>query len=166
MKWSIALPLAAAMLVGEQSTLGGDKQLPAKQFQFNMRVFEGDPGGSPEASGFRVLGDLHLVALESHACSFASGGQIPVGKGEGVEFVRLGRMLEGKASTAKDGKLRLEMTLSNTTVGERTKERMQIHTESTRTITAIRPGELLKLRWKGTGDTQAWVELSVEEVKR
>jgi hypothetical protein len=75
-------------------------------------------------------------------------------------------MIEGRPGAVKNGKVRLDITLSNTTIGERTEERFQLHSESTRTITIVRLGEVVKLRWrKGTADKQTWVELSVEEVK-
>lgn len=83
-----------------------------------------------------------------------------------MRFVPFGWMITGKPGAIKDGKVRLDITLTNTTVGQRNEGRTQLHTESMRTITTIRLGEVLKLRWgKGNADRQAWAELSVEEVK-
>jgi hypothetical protein len=168
MRWSITLAFAAAaaMPVGSQSTAGGEQPPPGKQLLFNVRVFEGDPLGSREAGTLKVLAEPRLVTLENHPFSFASGGEIPVRDGQAVQFHSFGRRIEGKPGAVKEGKLRLEITLSNTTIGERTENRIQLHTESTRTITTVRLGEVMKLRWgKGSADRQAWVELSVEEVK-
>jgi hypothetical protein len=166
MKWSIALAIAAAMFVGSQSTLGGDKPSSGKQLLFNLRVCKGDPLGSREAGTLKVEAEPRLLTLENRPFSFVSGGEIAVTDGDSVEFVQSGWMIEGKAGTVKDGKVRLDITLSNTTVEERTEERIQLRTESRRTISAVRLGEVLKLRWgKGSAERQAWVELSVEEVK-
>ena len=71
---------------------------------------------------------------------------------EAMQFVQLGRMIEGKPGAIKGGMGRLDITLSDTTVGEGTDERTQLHTESTRTITTVRLGEVVKLRW-GKGST-------------
>ncbi len=71
-----------------------------------------------------------------------------------------------KSSTVKRGTIRLDLTLSNTTVGKRTKERIELNSESTRIIATVKLGEVVKLRWgKGTADKQTWAELSVEEIK-
>jgi hypothetical protein len=165
MRWSITLAFAAAMLVGSQSMAGGDKPQPSKQLLFNMRVFEGDPLGSREEGTLKILAEPRLVTLENRPISFVSGGEIAVTDGENVQFHQFGWMIEGKPGAVKDGKVRLDLTLSNTTVGERSEERIQLHTESTRTITTTRLGEVVKLRWgKGSHDRQTWVELSVEEV--
>jgi hypothetical protein len=167
MRWSIALVFAAAMFVGSQPVAGGDQPSPGKQLQFNVRVFEGDPLGSRQAGTLKVLAEPRLVTLENRPFSFVSGGEILIKDGEGVQFQTFGRTIEGKPGAVKDGKVRLEITLSNTTVGERTEDRIQLHSESTRTITTVRLGEVVKLRWgKGSADKQIWAELSVEEVKR
>jgi hypothetical protein len=166
MRWSIALVFAAAMLVGNQPTAGGDQPPPAKQLQFNVRVFEGDPLGSREAGTLKVLAEPRLVTLENRPFSFVSGGELPITDGESVQHQPFGRMIEGKAGALKDGKVRLDITLSNTTIGERTEDRVQLHSESTRTITTVRLGDIVKLRWgKGSTKKQTWAELSVEEVK-
>jgi hypothetical protein len=164
MRWSSALAFTAAMLVGSRLT-AGDGKPPAKQLQINVRVFEGDPLGSREAGTLKVLAEPRLVTLENRPFSFVSGGEMAVTGGEGVSFPRFGRLIEGKAGAVKDGKVRLDLTLSHTTVAERTEGRVQLHTESTRTITTALLGEVVKLRWgKGGTEKQAWAELSVEEV--
>jgi hypothetical protein len=166
MRWSITLVLTAAMLVGRQPTAGGDQPPPGKQLQFNVRVLEGDPLGSREAGTLKVLAEPRLITLENRPFSFVSGGELPVTDGESVQFQSFGRMIEGKPGAVKDGKVRLDITLSSTTIGERTKDRIQLHSESTRTITTVRLGEVVKLRWgKGGTEKQTWAELSVVEVK-
>jgi hypothetical protein len=166
MRWSIALVFVAAMLVGSQPTAGGDQPPQGKQLQFNVRVFEGDPLGSREAGTLKVLAEPRLVTLQNRTFSFVSGGEIPITDGENVQYQPFGRMIEGKAAAVKDGKVRLDISLSNTTIGERTEGRIQLHSESTRTITTVRLGEVVKLRWrKGGTEKQTWAELSVEEVQ-
>jgi hypothetical protein len=166
MRWSIALAIAAVMLVGRQSTAGGDQPLPAKQLLVGLRVIEGDPLGNREAGTLKVLAEPRLIILESHSFSFDSGAQIPIKDEESVQFHQLGRRIEGKVGPVKDGKVRLDISLSNTTLGNQTEDRIQLRSESTRTITTVRLGEVVKLRW-GTGGAarQTWVEFSIEEVK-
>jgi hypothetical protein len=137
---------------------------PAKQLQFNIVEFEGDPLGSQHARTLKVLNDSRLVIRENHAFSqLIRGGHAPVpDSAAGVEF---GLKLQGKTGAVKDDKVRLDITLSNTTV-EGDEERIQFNAESTRTITTVTLGEVVKLRWgKGNADRQTWVELSVKEVK-
>jgi hypothetical protein len=166
MKWSIPLAFAVTLLVGSRGALGTDKPASVKQLQFKLRVFEGDPLGSRKAGTLKVVAEPRLITLENRPFSFVSGGDIAVTDGEGVEFVQVGRKIEGKPGAVKDGKVRLDVTLSNSTVGERTRERIQIRTERTRTITTVRLGKVLKFRWgNGNADKQVWAELSVEEVK-
>lgn len=163
MRWSIALAFGAAILVATQSKAGGDEPPPSKQLLFNVRVFEGDPLGSQEAGTLKILAEPRIVTLENCPFSFLSGGEIVASDGEYVQF---GRRIEGKPGAVEDGKIRLDVTLSNTTVRERTEERVQLNTESMRTITTLKLGEVVKLRWrKGSPDKQAWAELSVEEFK-
>jgi hypothetical protein len=166
MKWSINLAFVAALLGGSQSTLAGDKPAPGKQLQVNLRVFEGDPLGSREAGTLKVTAEPRLVTSENRRFTFLDGGEIAVTDGECVEFVQFGRMIEGRTGTVKDGKVRLDVTLSNTILGDRTEERIRTHTESMRTVTSVRLGEVVKIRWgKGRANKQVWVELSVEEIK-
>jgi len=167
MKWSITLAVAAAMFVGSQAAPGGDKPSSRKQLEFYLRCFEGDPLGTREAGTIKVVAEPRIVTLENQPFSIVSGGEIAVPDGaKGVQFVPVGRKMEGKHSAAKDGRVRLDITVSNTTVGEGTEERFQLHSETTRTITTVRLGEVVKLRWgKASADRQAWVELSVQEVK-
>jgi hypothetical protein len=112
------------------------------------------------------LAEPRLITLENRPFSFVAGGELPLRDGKSVKFQPFGRMIEGKADAVKDGKVRLDITLSNTTIGERIEDRIQLHSESTRTITTVRLGEVVKLRWgKGGTEKQTWAELSVEEVK-
>ena len=159
MRWSITLAFAAAMLVGDHSQAGGDKSLPIKQFLFKLRVYEGDPLGSVEAGTLKLLAEPTLVTLENGSITFAYGGgepAIPAGFKD-MKFDQMGRMIKGTPVAVKDGKIRLDITLSNTTVGKGTEKHIQLNTESTRTITTVKPGEVVKLRWgKGSADKQVW----------
>jgi hypothetical protein len=166
MKWFLGLAVAAAMFVGGQGVPGGDKPSGGKQLQFNLRVFEGDPLGSRAAGTLKLLAEPRIVTLEKRSFSFVSGGEVAVTGSDGVQFVQFGRTLKGKPGAVKDGKILLDVTLSDTRVGKRIKEQIQLHTKTSRTITTVRLGEIVKFRWgKGSANKQAWVELSVEEVK-
>jgi hypothetical protein len=167
MRWFIGLALVGAMLVGSESTSGRDKPASAKQIQFSLCIFEGDPLlGSREAGTLKVLAEPRVTTLENRPCTLISGGEIPVREGAQVEYVEYGTKFQCKPGLVKDGKIRLDLTVSNVTVGEKTEKRIQLTTESTRTITTVRLGEVIKIRvGQGSADKQVWAELSVDEVQ-
>ena len=52
------------------------------------------------------------------------------------------------------------------TAGEKTEQRQQFITTSTRTIAIVKLGEVTNLPWgKPIGEKQTWAKLSVEEIK-
>src|SRR4051794_17574876 len=163
MKKLIPLAFAAALLVVGHSPAGGDKPSSAKQLQFTLDVFEGDPLGSREQGTLKLLASPRIVTLENKPFTFISGGEIAIPNGpQGVQFERTGLTLEGTPGAVKDGKIGLDLKLSNTTVGKETEDQIQLSTETTRMITTVKLGEVVKLRWgKGSADNQRWVELSV-----
>jgi len=167
MRTSFLLAAIAALFVSSNTTIGGDKQVAAK-LQFNVSVYEGDPFGSREAGTIKLRGQPRIVTRENQSGTFISGGELPVPVGnDGIDFVPIGVTGECKAAFAKDGKVRLDLTLSNTTPGDQTAERTQLHTQTTRTITTVKLGEVLKLRCgKADAEKQIWIELSVEKVKQ
>ena len=163
MRWVIAL--AVAVVVGIQTAPAADKA-SEKQLQFNLRVFEGDPLGSVEAGTVKVLAEPCLRAVEGHACRFNSGGEIPLFDGRGIQYVPFGLHVETKAHLIQQGKVHVDITLSNVTVVKRDDEQIQTNSEATRVIATLKLGEVVKLRrGKGSASKQAWVELSVEEAK-
>lgn len=166
MGWSITLAVATAMFASSQLASSGSQPSPGKELQINLRVCEGDPLGSRKAGTLKVLAEPRLITLENHPFAFVTGGEIPVTDDDGLQFVPFGREIRGKPGAVKEGKVRLDITLSKTTVGERIEERLQLHTETWRTITTVPLGEVVKFRWgKGRADKQTWAELSVVEVK-
>jgi hypothetical protein len=169
MRCAFVLALAALLLTGGH-LVADDKQPSGKQLLFKITVLEGDPLGSREAGTQRSLAEPNLVSLEEQPFRFLAGGELPVpikGSKE-LHFVPYGLFIEGKAGEVKDGKVHLDLKLSMSTKPEgRTEEPIQIHTESTQTLTTVKLGEVLKQRvGKGTFDKQLWVELIVEEIKR
>ncbi len=164
MRGSIALVFVAAMIVGNQGAAAEVKPLPPKQLQFTVRIFEGDPLGSPQAGTLKVLADTRVTTIENRPMSVVSGQEILVP--DVRKPVQLGRMLEVIPGLVKDGMLCLDMTLSSTTAGEKKNGRAQFHAQTTRTITTIKLGEVLKVRWgDGGAAKQSWVELSVDKVQ-
>jgi hypothetical protein len=109
--------------------------------------------------------DSRVTTLENRPFSVVSGGEMKVAGPKGEQFIEYGRSLAGKPSLVKDSKIRLDITLSNTTVGEKSDERVQLNTESTRTILTVTLGKAVKMRWRaGVGEKQAWAELTVVAV--
>ncbi len=102
MRCTIVLAFATAMLFSCHSTAVSDAPSPGKQFQFNLRVLEGDPLGSLEEGTLKVLAEPRLITLENQSFSFHSGGEVTVrDDSRTVERVPFGRMIEGKRLSHK-----------------------------------------------------------------
>ena len=117
MRRSIALVFVVAMIVGSQGTAAEEKAPPAIQFQFTVRIFEGDPLGSTQAGTIRGLADSRVITLENRPASVSFGQVISVP--DVTNPVELGRMVEMIPSIIKDGKICLDIKLSNTTAGDK-----------------------------------------------
>ena len=166
MRTSFAIACAAAMLVCGASTHGESKPAAAKQLQINLRLLEGDPLGSVEAKTIEVLSQPQIITLEGQAFACTIGQTISVSTDEGAEPIQFGVNIQGKPGAVKDGKVRLDITASHSTLESQTKERVEIRTDEARAITTARLGEVVKLRMdKGEGKRRKWVEVTVVEVK-
>jgi hypothetical protein len=166
MRITFLLAALAVALVGPGPSIAGDPLAAPKTLQFNIRVYEGDPLGTPESGTLKVLADTRLVTLENRPASLVMGGELPLARdGKNIEYVQFGRTLECKPVMARDGKVHVDVNFSNTTVAANTTERIDLHAESARTLTTMKPGESLKLRWPGgTPEKQAWAELTVNVI--
>jgi hypothetical protein len=132
-----------------------------KQLLFRVRVYEGDPLGSLAEGTLKVLAEPNCIALENGEFSYATEGVMPLWDDEHVKFVPVGLTIKGEPETVKDGKVRIDIMLSNSVV-VRKGERIEFQTESMRTSIFLRPGEVVKLRYcKGSADRQGWIELSM-----
>jgi hypothetical protein len=163
MRRLIALVFVVGMMFGSHGTAADEKTPPAKQLQFTVRIFEGDPLGSPEEGTLKVLADTRLSTLENRPMFVLSGQEILVP--DVTMPVQLGQKLEVLPGAVKDGRLCLDITMSTTTAGEKKNGRTQFHAQTTRTITTIKLGEVVKIRCGDRGaDKQSWVELSVDQI--
>ena len=154
------------MFVSSNPNAGGEKQDTDKPLLLAITFCEGDPLGSREAGTLRLLAPPRVITRQNRQCEFllGDGRRIPIGTDE-TDFVKTGASFRCTPALVKDGKVKLDLTLSNTTPGDgdQTAERIQVHTQSTRTITTVKLDEVIKLRFgKADGDKQRWVELSVE----
>jgi len=166
MRCSIALAFVVAMIGEIQASENAEQSPSTKQFKISIRVLEGDPLGKWQNGTIKTLAEPCLITVEKHPFSFVAPGQIPVPNIADTPLPSIGRTIEGEVRSHRDGKIRLDITLSTTTFAEQTDDRLQFNSKSTRTITTIEPGELVKLRWnEGTAAKQTWAELSIEEPK-
>lgn len=166
MKLSTALAIVLASLVVHLDAHGEDAS-HGKQLQFEFRVLEGDPLGSLKNGTQKVLAEPSIVTFEKRRFQFISGGEVAIPDENGaVQFAPIGQTINGTPGAVKDGKVRLDLTLSNTTQIDGADDALQLVTESHRTISTVSLNETVKFRWKnGAPDNQAWVELTVQEVK-
>jgi hypothetical protein len=164
MRRCIGLVFVAAMIVGTHAAAAEDNPPPPKLLQFTVRIFEGDPLGSPKAGTLTLLADARLTTLENRSASVATGGEILVR--DVAKPVEIGLRLDLNPRVVKDGKVCVDLTMSHTAVGEKTNDRTQFHTHTTRTITTIKLGEVVKVRWSdGGADKKSWAELSVDKIQ-
>ena len=164
MRTSFLLAAIAAMFVVCNPSIGGDKQVDAKPLILSLSLCEGDPLGSREAGTIKVLAQPKVVTRQNAFAELVSGGELANSVGiEGTEFVPTGLTVKCMAAVVKDGKVKLDLTFSVTTPGEQSTERIQLHTQSTRTITIVKLGEVIKLRCgKADPGKQFWIEVSVD----
>lgn len=161
------------------TTLGTPaKKTTEKQVTFRVCVSEGDPLGSREANTVRTLVDTTIVTLENQTCMLHSGGLIPARGGNPVPLTRanaakvhaesipFGTIIQAIPTNVEDGNLRLDLTVSLAKrQGDQTKDRVQLLTESTRTIRTVALGEVVRLRLgKKTDEIQRWVEITATQV--
>jgi hypothetical protein len=158
----------AVMLVVLSTVTVGDAQpskkvdLPkGKQFEIRMRVCEGDPFGNREAGTLKVVAEPHQIVKGKGLFSFDYRSSVSAG-----QVVSHGQLIEGQLDNFEDNKIRLDISLSHTTLGTSSGEdRAQTMTSITRTVSTIRLGEIVKLRWpNGTAENQSWVEVWVREI--
>jgi hypothetical protein len=133
---------------------------------FRCRVCQGDPFGSREAGTMKVLAEPRLATVEGQPFEFKTGGEVPVADGTaGLQLAFVGRTVRGTVKRGEGGKLSLDLTLETSDVIERADRFTRVEKHSTRILCAANLGEMVKLRWeKGKGQTQVWVELTVEEI--
>jgi hypothetical protein len=160
------IALMASLLAASAST-AGDNAVAPKQLQFNLRVYEGDPLGSIDAGTLKQHCDTRLVTLENRPATLVAGGELPVTHdGTSVEHIPFGRTAELRPGKVHDGKVHLDIQLTNTTVAANTKEQTELRTESARTLRTVKFGETVKLRWPGaSAGKQVWVEFSVDAIE-
>src|SRR5688500_17591060 len=114
MRWLIGLAFVGVMVGGSRYTAGNDQPSPRTRLHFRLSIYEGDPLGSREAGTLKVLAEPILVTEENQSCSFNSGGEVPVGADGQVQYLPFGRMIKAKPGSVKDGKIPIDITLSNT----------------------------------------------------
>ncbi len=76
-----------------------------------------------------------------------------------------GTNIEATPTNVEDGKLRLDLTVSLAKRGDQAGDRVEVQTESTRTIMKMTLGEVVRLRLgKKTDEIQRWAEITATEV--
>jgi hypothetical protein len=88
---------------------------PSPEFAFLAKSARPNSGTHWSRESRSSLTEPSVVTLENRPFSVVSGGEIPVTDGESVQYQPYGRIIEAKPGAVKDGKLRLDITLSNTT---------------------------------------------------
>src|SRR5262249_30721931 len=85
----------------------------------------------------KTLATPVLLAVEGETASFHSGGELAVVLGGGVEFVPFGTSVTVAPTLAKNGAVRLDLALGQTTAAQQKKGRLDLATQSARTIRLV-----------------------------
>jgi hypothetical protein len=168
MGWVIALVVTAVMPVAGRFPVGDAEVRPVQELVHTFAAYEGDPLGSVEAGTIKVVAKSLGLTHPGRGMIFRPDGHDKDNSVEGIPFAQTGRTVEVTAHDLMDGKIRLDITLSDATVAEKSEGRVQLRTETSRTVVTVRPGEVVKIRWGkgGTEKQQSWVELSAHENTR
>jgi len=142
-----------------------EKGRPVKRLEIKMGVYEGDPLGSREAKTIRTLAEPTVMTIENESFASVSGGVIPLQMADGVHVIPVGVVIEGRLFNPKDGKWQMDLTASMSKTNQLAEDNLQLQSESTRTFTRVRAGDVTKIRiGQANGTNQRWVELRVTEV--
>jgi hypothetical protein len=129
-----------------------------KQFVIEVRVCQGDPLG--DKSDITVLSRPTLMVIQGQP------GMVSVRTAlDGFDdFV--GISVHVRATSAKDGEIRVEVAARIAELVHQSKDRHEIRSWSSRQVREVRHGETLKMRIRtSSANDQTWLEATVKEVK-
>jgi hypothetical protein len=143
--------------------LRAEEKKPAPtQFQFDVRVLEGDRQGSVAAGTVKVLAEPTLVTLENTTCTLVVGGEIPVPGGDELRFLQFGQCLKIRPTRLKTGKIQIDLEATLSEPSERKDEEVEILSRSVRAIRTVAEGKREVFRFPAKpGAKEAWLELTV-----
>lgn len=166
---ALVLSLASVALLGVEPIEKGEKDQPRKMIQVKVRVCEGDPLGNKQAGTLKVIAEPRIVTYDGRTARFASAVQMAVfsESEEGKEIVPAGVSFDVLPRALPDGRFRIELTSHHLIVTERSEQTAQFQNQMTRTVTTVRPGEQVKVKFGFSASGQpVWAELTVDEFKK
>ena len=154
-------PQVAEKVPAANGVLQSDKPIaptvPAANrfFHFDFRVVEEKKGER------KLLAAPRLVTLEGKPATFACGGERPVLMGRGrIEKVIVGTVVQLVARSGEEGKLCLDMTVSQSTPGACHDGEVTIETKSIRTLRTVGFGQPFSATLKTGEKDQATLEVA------
>jgi Flp pilus assembly secretin CpaC len=133
------------------------------QFQFDMRICEGDPDGSREAGTLKVLANPTLVTLDNRTADFFVGGELAALSPEGaVQFVEFGTQVSVLARSVDDTWVHLDMKLEKT---DRTDDPdpsvLKVAGHTSRTVGKFKLGEPVRMLLDKGNGKKLWCDVTV-----
>jgi RNA polymerase sigma factor (sigma-70 family) len=126
-----------------------------RSFHFDFRVVEEKKGER------KLLAAPRLVTLEDKPATFACGGERPVLMGRGrIERAIVGTVVQFVAHAGEEGKLCLDMTLSQSTPGAAQPGEVTFETKSIRTLRTVGFGQPFSATLKTGEKDQATLEVA------
>jgi hypothetical protein len=139
----------------------------AKRLLFIVAFRESQPDGEGKVTSVKVLSQPRVVAHENQRFNLTVTQDIAeLEKQVGADLPPPGHVVDGLFNLTAEGRIRLDVTVAtNTLVGPPSHDRVEVHTDTNRTIATIRIGQTLKLKMgKSEAGFERWVDLISHEL--
>src|SRR5437016_4879326 len=133
----MSLAVLAVGIVTAGNPMAGEPKSD-KQVMISVRLCEGDPLGSREEGTLKVQAEPRLITLDNQSCSFLRCGEMAIPDGpDNVQFLEHGLRVDCKPQVLKDGKIRLDIAVTNSKLETAEDGAPIINSENVRTITEM-----------------------------
>jgi hypothetical protein len=133
-----------------------------KMLILTTRIYDKPPNGDRPGKGSKLFFRPRVAALENVQFSLRVGA--PAIPSRSNDLDNCGPGIDGRMGPVRDGRVRVDLTFSNTTAEDASEDHLQLHTDSHRIVTTLNLGEKSKMRWANfNGSESAWVEFQVDE---
>jgi Flp pilus assembly secretin CpaC len=134
-----------------------------EQFQFEVRVCEGNPDGSREAETLKVLASPTLVTLDGATADFNIGGEVPIPDGARSHTRKqFGTHLSVTAKDRNCATVFLDASLETTSLASGPDDRLaQLNGRTAKTAGRVRFGEPVRIMLDQGDGKKLWCDVTV-----
>jgi hypothetical protein len=135
-----------------------------KMLILTTRIYDKAPNGDQPGKGSKLFFRPRVAALEN--VQFSIRLDAPAIPSRSNDLDNCGPGIDGRMGPVRDGRVRVDLTFSNTTAEDASEDHLQLHTDSHRLVTTLKLGETSKIRLANFNRSEsAWVEFQVDEAK-